>query len=281
MASVNSPIRSFLKPVLFRLLGKKGYLYMQYLAKVKDIKKRLVEEKEMAILPELVNEGDEVIDIGANYAYYSERLSRLVGPVGKVYAFEPIPFTFMVCQKVLNYFKAKNVELYKKGVGEKNEVVEFSVPIADFGGISAGQAHFSNRNNEIEGKERIYKFNKHEKIACEVVSLDDFLGERLKKLSFIKIDIEGAELFALKGMTKVIYKFKPVILIEIEPFFLKGFNINVDQLFDLIKNQFEYDIYYLDERKRKLKLLDKDPWDGNYILIHSSKKEKYKNLIDI
>ncbi|MEI9806548.1 MAG: FkbM family methyltransferase [Bacteroidota bacterium] len=49
---------------------------------------------------------------------------------------------------------------------------------------------------------------------CEVVDIDSFLLPKLKKLTFVKIDIEGAEYFALKGMEKTLQQFKPVILIE-------------------------------------------------------------------
>ena len=283
MASVHSPFRTFIKPLLFKILKKRGYLYMQYLAKVKDIKNKLVEEKEMALLPNLIKQGDEAFDIGANYAYYSVRLSGLVGPSGKVFAFEPIPFTYKVCKKVLNHFKSDNVALYEKGVGQRNEKIEFSVPQVDFGAISAGQAHFSNRNNEIEGKENFYKFNRHQNFVCDVVKLDDFLGKELKNLSFIKIDIEGAEYFALQGMQNIIHKFKPVILIEISPYFLKGFNISEDQLLKLLKNDFGYQVFYLEEGKSKLKKLDDSQkvWESNFILIHSSKENNYKNIMEI
>src|SRR6185295_19469917 len=120
MASVQSPIRNFLKPILFKILGKKGYKLAQYYGKKRDIEKRLVEEIEMELLPQLVHKNDEVLDIGANFAYYTERLSRLA-PEGKVYAFEPIPFTYSVAVMLVKKFGLKNVELYDKGVGQKTE----------------------------------------------------------------------------------------------------------------------------------------------------------------
>ena len=50
MASVNSPIRKILKPILFRIISKSTYKLIQSIAKIRDIKLRLVEEKEMEIL---------------------------------------------------------------------------------------------------------------------------------------------------------------------------------------------------------------------------------------
>ena len=116
MASVNSPFRTFVKPLLFKLLGKKGYTYAQYYGKLKDIKERLVEEKEMTLLPLIVKNGDTAIDIGANYAYYTDRLSKLVGKSGKVFSFEPIPFTYEVCKMLVKKLQLSNVELFNLGV---------------------------------------------------------------------------------------------------------------------------------------------------------------------
>ena len=251
MASVKSPIRSIVKPLFFKLLGKRGYFRMQVYAKAKDIRQRLVEEKEMELLPRLVQKGDEVLDIGANFAYYSTRLSENVGPDGTVIAFEPIPFTHRVCEALLKVFKASNVQLHNKGVGAKNEQVKFSVPLQDFGALSAGQAHFAGRNNELEGKEKYYQFNKAETFMCDVVSLDSFLGGKLSKLSFVKIDIEGAEYHALKGMSELLTNHQPVILIEIQPFFLKGFGIEEADLLQLIE-ELGYELYLYDQASKKL-----------------------------
>ena len=77
MASVHSPVRKFLKPILFKLFGKSVYPWFQFKAKARDIDSRLVEEKEMELLPLLLTANDEAIDIGANYAYYTERLAHL------------------------------------------------------------------------------------------------------------------------------------------------------------------------------------------------------------
>jgi FkbM family methyltransferase len=279
MASVKSPLRSMLKPLLFKVLGKRGYKWAQYYAKKKDIQNRLVEEIEMELLPSLVKEKDEVLDIGANYAYYTERLARLVTK-GKVYAFEPIPFTFDVARMLVKKFRLANVEIYQKGVGEKTATVEFSVPVLDFGSLSAGQAHVAGRKNEMIKGSDYYVSEKSESFNCEVVDIDSFLSDRLTNLTFIKIDIEGAEYFALKGMESTLQKFKPVILIEIVPLFLKSFGIELPFFQNYIQNTIGYEILEYNSTTKKLnKLQGEIAKDRNYILIHKERLLNYNNLI--
>ncbi|MET0636016.1 MAG: FkbM family methyltransferase [Chitinophagaceae bacterium] len=271
-------MRTLLKPILFKVLGTKGYKWVQFQAKKKDISNRLVEEIEMQLLPRIVGKSDEVIDIGANYAYYTERLSRLV-PDGRVYAFEPIPFTYDVAMMIIRSYRLKNVRLFQKGVGEKNETMRFKVPKMDFGSLSAGQAHMAARDNTKINNTVYYVSEKNEEFDCEVVSIDSFLLPELKNVSFIKIDIEGAEYFALKGMSKTLSRFKPVILIEIVPVFLKSFNIDIEEFQSYLANDLGYNIYKYDDKSKMLYLSADLKADRNYILIHSDKLHQYAHLI--
>ncbi|MDB5274324.1 MAG: smt [Chitinophagaceae bacterium] len=275
MASVHSPIRDFLKPILFKLFGKNLYVWFQYKAKIKDIDHRLVEEAEMVLLNHFCKDDAESIDIGANFAYHTERMARLSK---KVYAFEPIPFTYKVCKMIVDHYKLRNVELYNLGVGQHTEIKTFSIPVVDFGAFSSGQAHMSERNNELEGKEQHYKFHKNQVFNCQVVDLDTFLEKKLKKLSYIKMDIEGAELFALKGMTKILAVHKPVVLLEINPFFLKGFGIAKQEMKNLI-HSLNYDTFVYDTAQGKLISYEKDYVESNYILIHRDRKTDFSSII--
>lgn len=278
MASVKSPLRNFVKPILFKLLGKRGYKWAQYYAKKKDIKNRLVEEKEMELLPGLLKNDDEVLDIGANYAYYTERLSRLT-PNGKVYAFEPIPFTFEVASMLIKKLKLHNVNLYNKGVGQKTEIMRFSVPKMDIGTLSAGQAHMADRNNEMVKGSDYFVSEKTEEFNCEVVDIDSFLFSSFKNLSFVKIDIEGAEYFALQGMENTLATFKPAILIEIVPVFLKSFSIEIDFFQKYIEKTLGYKVFIYNSDKKTLEASASLLQDRNYILLHASKLSDYKHLI--
>lgn len=280
MSSINSPLRNFVKPFLFKLLGTGGYKYFQYLGKMKDIKGRLIDEPEMELLPQLISSGDDTLDIGANYAYYTERMSRLC-PNGKVFAFEPIPFTYDVAAKIVKKLKLSNVEIYKKGVGQKTETMRFSVPKLDFGSISAGQAHMKGRNNDMVKGSEYYVSDKTEEFDCEVVDIDSFLFNRLKNLTFVKIDIEGAEYYALKGMEKTLLTFKPVILIEIVPVFLKSFNVPLEEFQQYIETNLGYSLFKYSKNTKKLTLhaaaIDADM---NYVLIHKGKIGNFTHLIN-
>lgn len=280
MASVNSPLRRFIKPILFKLFGKRLYKHFQYLGKLKDIKKRLVEEPEIELLPHFIHEQDEVLDIGANYAYYTERMANLCKK-GKVYAFEPIPFTAEVAQKIIRKLKLENVVFYQKGVSNKTETIQFSVPKLDFGAISAGQAHISTRNNDLVKSSDFHISDNYETFDCEVVDIDTFLLSTLKNLTFVKIDIEGAEYFALQGMRQTLLQFKPIILIEIVPIFLKSFKVSVQEFQDYIEKELGYIIFEYDQSAKKLVQITGKPLEKekNHILIHTEKVKHFSHLI--
>ncbi len=288
MAAVKSLLRKVIKPILFRILGENQYLWFQYLAKIKDIEKKLVEEDEMELLPFFVKADSVSFDIGANYAYYTVRLARL-SPGGKVYAFEPIPPTFKVCSRIVRHYRLKNVVMLDKGVGAQNSTMKFEVPLQDSGFISGGQAHFSGRHSELAEKKIYYPWDKNRTYECQVVAIDQEFSD-LKRLDFIKMDIEGAELYALKGMADTLKNFRPVILIEICKFWLSGFNITAKEMHDFICG-LGYDLYRYSKKDKsflKVQSLENDemynyvdrikltPFAPNYYLI----PKEQENIVD-
>jgi len=264
MAAVKSLERKMLKPILFSILGERQYLWFQYLAKIKDIEKKLVEEDEMELIPYFLKQDSISFDIGANYAYYTVRLAKL-SPQGKVYAFEPIPPTFLVCSKIVSHYGLKNVVMLEKGVGAENSTMKFDVPLQDSGFISGGQAHFSGRHSELSEKKIYYPWEKSRTYECQVISIDREFP-KIKRLDFIKMDIEGAELFALKGMINTLKALRPVILIEICKFWLSGFNIAAKEMSNFIWG-LDYDIYWYSKKERSLSRVQslEDDQRYNYI----------------
>jgi len=179
------------------------------------------EEKETELVRGQIKEGDTVLDIGAHIGYYTLIFAELVGETGKVYAFEPDPNNFKLLKKNIRVNNYSNVVLINKGVSDKTGNVKF-YPRSD-GNTGGG------RINPID-------INIHKKpIEIDVVSLDDYFSGTV---NFIKMDIEGSETMALRGM-KNILKGNVKILIEgnmdseyiKELYDFKIYKINNDNLF--------------------------------------------------
>ena len=80
---------------------------------------------------------------------------------------------------------------------------------------------------DMDEKSRNARLNKGEHsnivtIESEIVKIDDL---NYKKVSFIKVDVEGAELMVLKGAIKTIKKSRPVVMIEIEDRWIESYDI--------------------------------------------------------
>lgn len=263
--------------MLFKLLGETGYEHFQFLGKLKDIHNRLVEEPEMQLFSDFIGPTDQVLDIGANYAYHTHRMAGLC-PFGLVFAFEPIPFTHRVCERIVRHFKLDNVRLYPLGVGARSEKACFRVPLVEFGAISGGQAHLSERNNQLDGKAQHYRFEKSREIVCQLVALDQFLPP-LPRLSFVKMDIEGAEFFALQGMRRLLEQSRPLLMLEINPFFLNGFGISPDELAGLLTG-LGYEFFRFEPAMGSLVRHRGEFIEANYLMLTPRHQEIHKRRIE-
>lgn len=120
--------------------------------------------------------GDVVIDCGAYAGYFAVLASKLVGKEGKVIAIEPDIFNRNLLRKNIKANSLNNVIIIDNGLSDKESTINWSV-----GGIIS-QA----------GKSKIFKIK---------TTTFDMLYKKLhlKKIDFIKMDIEGAEISALNG----------------------------------------------------------------------------------
>ena len=185
------------------------------------------------IIKNNVKECDNVIDLGANIGYFTLILAKLVGPTGKVFAFEPDPRNLALLKKNVEYNNYKNVIIVPKAVSNVNDKCT----------LYTGQKTF--------GQNKIYKPKKTKTqkfipIDSETVRLDDFFKTNglLDKISFIKIDVEGAEFLALSGMKEILKLNKNIkIFTEAEISYLEDAGSSYDQFIDLLtENDFTFSI---------------------------------------
>jgi FkbM family methyltransferase len=122
--------------------------------------------------------GDTIWDIGANAGYHTLLASRIVGPRGKVVAFEPAPETAAITRDQLALNQVRNCEVIEAAIGDVDGTVIFHrMPNLLLSGIGVTG----------EGAESI---------EVEAITLDTLL-DRLGWPDVIKMDIEGAERIAL------------------------------------------------------------------------------------
>jgi FkbM family methyltransferase len=160
-------------------------------------------------LPRLVQQGDVVIDIGANIGAQTLPLARLVGAQGQVVAVEP---TRYAVQKLrtnlgLNPDLAARTTVVQAMLGEEDgslaEAIPSSWPLA--GDRSDVDADFAGKPQSTEG--------------ARALSLDALVDElRLKRIDLIKLDVDGHEGTVLAGAKRTLARFAPQILIEIAPY---------------------------------------------------------------
>ena len=184
-------------------------------------------EPELISLNQFIKKDDICFDVGANNGEYLYQLSRKV-PEKNIYAFEPIPDLF---QRLKRLFRKINI--HRIAMSNQNTSSSFKIPVVkDQVMKSRGKLDTDIIEPEENGFELI-------KVTC--MKLDDFCREnKIAKIDFIKIDVEGHEYSVLKGANSMIQKCLPTMLIEIEQ---RHHNFPIDEIFVYLKN-FGYDIKF-------------------------------------
>jgi len=141
----------------------------------------------VSLVKKLLKEGMTFLDLGAYRGYYTLLASKLVGEKGKVFAFEPEPENF--AWLTMNLRGKTNVNLIQKAVSNNVGTIKLFLSPSDSS---------THRIYDVDGKRK--------SIEVEVTTLDEFFKDKPYKIDLIKMDIEGAEMKALEGMTNIISK---------------------------------------------------------------------------
>ena len=270
-------LRRAVKATLHPVLNDSTYRYLQGIAKAVDIRRGKWYEPELDLISRAVAAGDEVLDLGANYGLYTYHLSRAVGANGRVYAFEPVPFTSSALALVTRLLGLRNVSIVAKGCSDASGTVAFNVPLQRSGALGAGQAHIGARNDDRPGAETQVRWDRTTRIHCEVVALDEYLPP-LANLSLIKCDIEGAELLAFRGAVRTIEAHRPSVICEINPWFLDGFGLRLDDLVGFFVDR-GYSLYRYTDGKQLVPVATAAIVEDNYVFIHPRRIAPFAALI--
>jgi FkbM family methyltransferase len=163
---------------------------------------------------------DIFVDVGANLGFFSVLCAPLVS---RVIAFEPVSLSHRYCKANIALNRLTNVELFKCGLWSEDTTVNIK---ADPSSLMAASISTDGSTFGVES------------IRC--VSLDSMIarGEaNIPGIAIIKMDIEGAEPFALEGMKASLQKFRPKIVMELNRPALARFDKTVADIWDFFSSR--------------------------------------------
>lgn len=191
--------------------------------------------------------GHVVLDIGANAGYYSLLAGRAVGPTGRVYAFEPAAKAYTLLERNIE----KNglgqiVKPLRKAVSDKTGVVILHT-YAEASGASSVHSHAN-----------VTHFSVEETLEVDSVSIDDLLNGQ--EVNFIKMDIEGHEVAALRGMRNTILRSPDLIIMsELNPSLLHSAGSSAREYVQMLESLGFY-VRIINEKQGSLEAITAAYW---------------------
>lgn len=208
------------------------------------------EFKEQKFVRRVVKPNDIVIDVGAHFGKYT-KLFALLGC--KVYAFEPVPQSFNKLSE--NSADFSNVKLFK------NALMSFSGP--------AGMFIYEEPNSSWSGMGHPDMGEESSEITVDCITLDSFCYKNnIERIDYLKLDVEGAEINALEGMSDLLLtKSIRYLQFEISQKMLEGSNRTAKEVFDKL-NEYGYACYEITpDGEFGIRVFDSNSFYENYIAV--------------
>jgi len=185
--------------------------------------RRYYEMPPQLMLIEAVRQGDTVVDIGSNVGMITTLVAHLVGPSGRVEAFEPNPDCCRRIEGVLETNGLKHVHLHHCALADENGELDLTVAYDHTGYGTLAQV---NEGERREGCRRV---------KVQVLTGDEVLGKELDELAAIKIDVEGYESYVVRGLHDTLAKWKPMVIAEVSEEWLRRAGSSSEDLFGLMR----------------------------------------------
>jgi FkbM family methyltransferase len=185
----------------------------------------LYERTTTSAIHRLVRPGHIVLDVGANIGAHTLELARLVGPSGRVFAFEPTSFAYskLLRNLALNGSLASVVKAEQIALAATDDrATEFQIysswPLEHADSL---HAEHLGRLQPTEG--------------AHAISLDTYLRQaKVSHVDFIKLDVDGFECEVLEGARRCLDTFRPTILMELAPYVLRERGVSLAQLLAIL-----------------------------------------------
>ncbi len=163
--------------------------------------------------------GNTLLDIGGHIGLFAVVTAKLVGSGGKVFSFEPTPFTRGVLQQVVDLNQCSEiVEVRGEAVSSKR-----------------GETVFFDTGDTISNANSLVKTARSKtEIPITLISVDEFVKERGLKVDCLKIDVEGAEMDVLTGARETFLDHRPVARLGLHPQFIVQNSQSLDDIWRIL-----------------------------------------------
>lgn len=175
--------------------------------------------------------GSVVVDIGANLGYYTLIASALAQ---RVIAYEPEKENVDLLRQTIERNKLYNVLVIEKGIGARDEELTLTL------------------DPDNKGKHTLLSNTEGEKKTISVTTLDSSIAqEHIEHIDLIKMDIEGWEGYALKGMANILRDMCPILFFEFAPRRIEESGESPILMLDTLVG-YGYKLFVIDESKKAL-----------------------------
>ena len=186
----------------------------------------LIEAIEMEAAYRWIQPGDSCVDVGAHVGVYASLLAHRTGSSGCVLAFEPSPRTFMQLQRCIDWLRLDQVVLLASCATDHSGLVSFHV-------VSAAGAG-PEEESMVVPPDRAGEF-KRCLVPCTTVETALAALPPLRPVSFLKIDVEGAEPLVLRGCQSLLKEDQlPLVLAEVHLPALSAYGFKPDDVMEFI-----------------------------------------------
>src|SRR5262245_22491301 len=219
------------------------------------------------LIEQVLVEGDVIFDVGAHVGQYTLVASRRVGPRGQVHSFEPDSRTFAWLAENVRVNQLSNVTLNQSAVAADHEPkpLYFSTS-SDIGSNSLALQ----RPHQQTGRSEL----------VECTTLDAYrASHRLRSVDLIKADVEGAELWMLRGAKEILRSPRPpTLVLEFEEERQRAFGSSCAQLAEELQ-QHGYDLWKIGPPLERHRPRDDDPHSYNILAVHPSRREALERVL--
>lgn len=207
-----------------------------------------------------VRPGDVALDLGAHIGYYTLLLARLVGPSGRVVAFEPDPLNYAILCRNVALNGLTNVELHPLAASDRPGRLKLY------------------RSGDNAGDHRLHPAAEDRPaVEVGVVTVDELLAGRAAGVDFVKMDVQGSEGAVLEGMAGVLGRSRLVkMAFEFWPLGLERAGYGAGRLLTRL-GSLGFRLYEVDEAGAGVRRAD----PGRLLERYPASEDRFTNLLAV